>query len=257
MGLHASGITDRGPVRSTNEDCFACDARHGFCVVADGMGGHNAGEVAAQLAVDEVSACVRGWTEGAGWPFGFDASVSLAANVLRTAVHLANRRIFEAAAGTAACAGMGTTIVAVLVRSGRIAIAHVGDSRLYLFRDGKLDLLTRDDSWGVNRHVLTSVLGTRPRVEVHLADEPLAAGGLAILTTDGIHGTLDDAFIERLVAAGGEPVEIAGRLVRTAVGSGSSDNCTAVVLAASMAIAPAVSGPGARPATPGALQASN
>jgi protein phosphatase len=142
---------------------------------------------------------------------------------------MANARVLEAAGASLTLVGMGTTIVAALVRDQTIAVAHVGDSRLYLFANGALRLLTRDDCWALNRHVLTNVLGTRQQVDVHVVEAPLTGGEIAVLTTDGIHATIDDACIERLVAAGGEPADIAQRLVKKAVGSGSRDNCTAVV----------------------------
>jgi protein phosphatase len=227
--LHASGVSDCGPVRSINEDCFGLDDERGFGVVADGMGGHNAGEVAAGIAVRSVTEYLRESARPT-WPFGFDASLSEAANRLRTAIYVANQRILATAAANPAYAGMGTTIVAALAAPGGVAIAHVGDSRLYLFRAGRLDLRTQDDSWNLNRHVLTNVLGTRPDVEVHVADEPLADGDLAVLTTDGVHGTIDELQLERLVAGGGLPAEIARRLVSAALSAGSRDNCTAVVL---------------------------
>ena len=127
--LRAYGLTDKGRVRPTNEDCFAIQEELGLCVVADGMGGHNAGEVAARLAVDAVVDFVRlrsletpasfGETGPPdAWPFGFDPSLSADGNLLRTAIHLANVQIREAAVASHDYAGMGTTIVAARV-SGR------------------------------------------------------------------------------------------------------------------------------------------
>ena len=90
---------------------------------------------------------------------------------------------------------MGTTIVAGLVHGSTLAMAHVGDSRLYIFAAGALRLRTRDDSWALNRNVLTNVLGSRPQVEVHMAEEPINPGDLVILTTDGVHGVIDDGAL--------------------------------------------------------------
>jgi protein phosphatase len=230
MGVfHAFGSSDQGPVRQTNEDCFALDDHAGLCVVADGMGGHNGGEVASRLAVDGVADFLRARPAVPAWPFGFDASLSDAANLLRTAIHATNRKILETAAGRRDLSGMGTTIVAALVHGDTLAIAHVGDSRLYTFMAGTLRLLTKDDSWALNRNVLTNVLGSRAQVEVHMAEEPLAVGELVILTTDGVHGAIDDRTMNELVAAGDSPQAIADRLVREALNRGSRDNCTAVV----------------------------
>jgi serine/threonine protein phosphatase PrpC len=105
----------------------------------------------------------------------------------------------------------------------------VGDSRLYVFVAGALRLLTRDDSWALNRNVLTNVLGSRAQVEVHMAEEPIAAGQLVILVTDGVHGVVDDGVLGRLVAIGDHPQLIAESLVQEALKRGSRDNCTAVV----------------------------
>src|SRR5437870_11034918 len=134
--LQAYGVTDKGRVRPTNEDCFAVDEQLRLCVVADGMGGHRAGEVAARMAVDGVvdfvgHAMGRRDTEPADtWPYGYDRSVSEAGNLLRTAIQLANVKILQAAGGADELNGMGTTIVAAFVQGRRLSVAHVGDSRL-------------------------------------------------------------------------------------------------------------------------------
>lgn len=230
MGLfRAFGSSDQGPVRKTNEDCFGTDGHSGLCVVADGMGGHNGGEVASRLAVDCVTEYISAAVPAPAWPFGFDASLSEPANLLRTAVHAANGKILETAAARRELSGMGTTIVAALVHGTTLAIAHVGDSRLYVYMAGSLRLLTKDDSWALNRNVLTNVLGSRAQVEVHMAEEPIAAGALVILVTDGVHGVIDDGTLGHLVAAGDDPQAIADGLVQEALKRGSRDNCTAVV----------------------------
>jgi protein phosphatase len=230
MGLfRAFGSSDQGPVRQTNEDCFGLDDRSCLCVVADGMGGHNGGEVASRLAVDCVTEYIAKSAATPVWPFGFDSSLSDAANLLRTAIHTANRKILDTATERRDLSGMGTTIVAALVHGGMLAIAHVGDSRLYTFAAGTLRLLTRDDTWALNRNVLTNVLGSRSQVEVHMAEVPIAAGELVILTTDGVHGVVDDLALRDLVAVGDEPQVLANRLVREALNKGSRDNCTVVV----------------------------
>ena len=230
MGLfRAFGSSDQGPVRQTNEDCFGHDERSNLCIVADGMGGHNGGEVASRMAVECVTEFVTRSSANPPWPFGFDASLSDSANLLRTAIYSANRKILETAAERRDLSGMGTTIVAALVHGGTLAIAHVGDSRLYTFAAGTLRLLTRDDTWALNRNVLTNVLGSRAQVEVHVAEEPLAGGELVILTTDGVHGVIDDLTLRDLVAVGGHPQLLANRLVQEALKRGSRDNCTTIV----------------------------
>ena len=230
MGLfRAFGFSDQGPVRNSNEDSFGFDEQAGLCIVADGMGGHNGGEVASRLAVECVTTFVKTSQPVAAWPFGFDASLSAPANLLRTAIYTANRKILDTAAQRRELSGMGTTIVAALVHGDTLAIAHVGDSRLYVFAGGLLRLLTADDSWALNRNVLTNVLGSRAQVDVHMAEQPMTSGELVILITDGIHGVMDDAALRNVVDDGQHPQVMARRIVQEALTRGSRDNCTALV----------------------------
>ena len=243
--LRAYGLTDKGRVRPTNEDCFAIDEELGLCVVADGLGGHNAGEVAARLAVDAVVHFVRQPDESG--PFGFDPALSSDGNLLRTAILLANVQILEAAISSDGYAGMGTTIVAARVADSRLSVAHAGDSRLYLLVERRLRQVTLDDSWMVSmlthdphadplllqqhpmRNALTNVVGARARTEVHVVEQALTGGELMLLSTDGVHGVLDDGRIEQLMLEDEDPRAIAQGVIRAALARGSRDNCTAVV----------------------------
>src|SRR6266850_3925203 len=117
--LLAHGATDKGRVRPVNEDCWAFEPSRGLCVVADGMGGHKAGDVAARIAVETIVSCLTTTTPDCDWPFGVDPSLSNAGNRLRTAVHLAHMHILETAVTSDQYAGMGTTIVASVVDNGR------------------------------------------------------------------------------------------------------------------------------------------
>ena len=259
--VRAHGFTDKGRVRPINEDALGIDEGLQLLIVADGMGGHNAGEVASRLAVDAVLEHVRHAfqeevrlksdatyeSDAAAWPFGFDDSLSFASNILRTAVHLANVTILETAMTSPDLTGMGTTVVAAIVRDGRLSVAHVGDSRLYLFAGNRLRPLTHDDSWMADqlandpdadpialqhhpmRNALTNVVGAEARTVVHVSEEPLVGGEMLLLTTDGVHGVLDDRRIEELAKAGGRVEDIAASLVDAALARGSRDNCTAVV----------------------------
>jgi protein phosphatase len=210
------------------------------------MGGHNAGEVASHLAVDMIVGCVRdGRRED--WPFGFDATLSESGNLIRTAIQMANEHVLETAATSEAYTGMGTTIVAALLSGDRVSIGHVGDSRLYLYTEGHLRRLTNDDSWVASvmakdpnvdpavlkhhpmRNVLTNVLGARSRTDIHVAEHQLKDGDLLLLTTDGVHGALDDGQLERLLGEGDDLGRVASSIVVAAIGHGSRDNCTAVV----------------------------
>jgi PPM family protein phosphatase len=242
--LRAYGLTDKGRVRPTNEDCFAVREELGLCVVADGMGGHNAGEVAARLAVEAVVRFVAQPPER--WPFGFDAALSTDGNLLRSAIHLANVQIREAAVSSHDYAGMGTTIVVARVNAGRLSVAHVGDSRLYLLAERRLRQITRDDSWMASmlasdpdadplllehhpmRNALTNVVGSRGRTEVHVVELALSGGELLLMTTDGVHGVLDDKRIEQVMVEEEEPRAIAHGVISAALTRGRRDNCTAV-----------------------------
>lgn len=245
--LRAFGVTDRGRIRPTNEDCFGIDLTAQICVVADGMGGHKAGEVASRIAVEAVLDYVVKSAVTTTWPFGYDDGVSRRANLLRTAVQVANARVFEAASESPDYAGMGTTIVAVMVRDGVFTVAHVGDSRLYALADRRAWQLTSDDSWAAAmlarnpdldpatlrahpmRNALTNVLGSRPKVDVHLSERRLERGDLLVLTTDGVHGVLEEQDLVAACEEGSDVQACAAGLVRAALGHGSRDNCTAVV----------------------------
>jgi protein phosphatase len=246
--LRAHGVTDKGRVRPINEDCFWIDEALHLVVVADGMGGHNAGEVASRAAVDAIVAYVgNAATAGDDWPFGFDPAISRAGNVLRTALHVANAKVFDLACATPDYAGMGTTIVAMLIRDQKVAVAHAGDSRLYLARGGEFQLLTEDDTWVASvlakdpstdpgllrqhpmRHALTNVVGSRPRTSVHLTEYALRGGERFALTTDGVHGVLEDAQLAEVVEGTGDAKRVAAELVDNALSRGSRDNCTAVI----------------------------
>jgi len=246
--LTAHGVTDKGRVRPTNEDCFAIREELGLCVIADGMGGHNAGEVAARLAIEAVVEVVSGSPSGGALhAFGVDSTLSDEGNLLRTAILRANAHILETAVTAERYAGMGTTIVVTRVTGGRLAVAHVGDSRLYLFDGQTLRQVTHDDSWVATilaadpqadplllqnhpmRNALTNVVGGRVRTDVHVVEEMLAGGELLLLTTDGVHGVLDGARLEHLMREGREPREIAEGVVAAAIARGSKDNCTAIV----------------------------
>jgi serine/threonine protein phosphatase PrpC len=247
--LDAFGLTDAGP-RSTNEDAYVCDADIGFFAVADGLGGHASGEVAARLALEAASGFVRRSSDTGelSWPCGLDRALSYDGNRLRTAVFLANRRVFRAAESCDDYTGMGTTIVCALVGADRVVVAHVGDSRLYLVRDGVIAALTRDDSWAATvlehtpgdraaalaqhpmRHVLTNALGAREETEIHVAEHALSGGETLLLCSDGLHTVCSATQLQALVTAGPDAEAAATRLVRTALDAGARDNVTAVVI---------------------------
>mgnify|MGYP000892161556 CR=1 FL=1 len=246
-GLLAFGATDRGPVREHNEDTFATDAELRLFVVADGMGGHLAGEVASRLAVEALVTFLKRAVADADltWPFELDLSISMEANQLRTAVQVANRRVLRAAASHADYAGMGTTVVAAFYTDTSIVIAHAGDSRAYAMNGHALTPLTRDDSvaaalddgdlpalaGSTSRNLLVSALGGAEILDVHVSERPRVRGQRLLLCSDGVHGVLDDARIGGILSSLDDPRQLATRLVAEAIAAGGRDNATALVVA--------------------------
>jgi protein phosphatase len=249
MRLTAGGRTEIGP-RSLNQDWLEWDLGLGLFVVADGMGGHNAGEVASHLAVRTIHEFVTESVSGSDitWPFPYETGHSVDANRLLTAVRLANRRVYDQGCGDEALEGMGTTVVAVLVNGDHAALVGVGDSRIYRFRDDQLEQLTSDDTWlsaviGVSdddransnhplKHVLTSVVGTRDDLRPDAREELLRPGDRLVLCSDGVHGRLDASAITTILRAGGTPEQVASALVEEALARRTSDNATALVISA-------------------------
>lgn len=245
--VSAFGVTDPGPARTNNEDAFISDEQLRLFVVADGMGGHNAGEVASRLAVEAIRGFIQRSAEDPefSWPYGIDPALSYDCNRLRTAIGLANRRVFHTAESHDDYTGMGTTVVGLLLSDGHMVVGHVGDSRLYLAANGDLRQLTRDDSWvakllgddpAVNtadhpmRNVLTNVVGAHEQTEIHIAEHELRGGETMLLCSDGLHGVLDDDTICRLMTTADNVEGAAKSLVAAALDRGSRDNVTAVVV---------------------------
>ena len=247
MDLSVGTRTETGP-RKMNQDHFGSWPDLGLYVVADGMGGHNAGEVASHLAVETIYQFVAesARTADLTWPFGLEVARSIDLNRLTTAVRLANRRIYEEGSKHAELSGMGTTVVAALVAGERMMLASVGDSRIYRYRNGSLEQLTQDDTWlnsvlGAKqaedadashplRHVLTSVVGTRDDVKPGAREERLLPGDTFVLCTDGVHGRLDNAAFVAVLAGDSNSEQRAAQLVDEALTRGTSDNATALVI---------------------------
>ena len=239
--IRAFGYSDQGRLRPTNQDCFAVQADAGLCVVADGLGGHNAGDVAARITVDTIVEAV------------YESDRSLAdppvADVLRAAIERASDRIRDAALVDPRCAGMGTTVVAARISGNRLSVAHAGDSRVYLLARGHLCQLTQDDSWEAARlrddpyadalglthhpmrHLLTNAVGAMVQTSVHIVEALVEEGDVVLLVTDGVHEVMDDWRLEQLLLEDDDPRTIAENVIRSARNRGSQDNCTAVVAA--------------------------
>ncbi len=235
--------TDRGLVREHNEDSLLAFPEEGLMLVADGMGGHNAGEVASRLAVETVAAEVLPDLRGTVRAIGKER--------LRRAVMAANRALFRAVETEPELAGMGTTIVAVLVRDHWLHFAHVGDSRLYRFRGGRLVQMTQDHSMlqellnqgmfasveeateaGVPTSVLTRGLGIEEGMEVDVGALPTKDGDLYLLCTDGLSGLIsEEALASAMTSAADTGLErTADLLVEAALAEGGSDNISLILL---------------------------
>lgn len=248
--IRACGVSDVGRVRKSNEDRFISDLDLRLFAVADGMGGHKAGEVAAQLAIDAICGFVsRSENDNdVTWPYGIDDSLSFDGNRLRTAICLANRRVFRAAESTDDYGGMGTTIVGLILSGAQAAIGSVGDSRVYRLSAGRLLQVTTDDSWAATilaqdptlkpediaqhpmRNVLTNVLGGRSTVEVHVSEHTLRDGDMLLLCSDGLHNVMDLDIVQGILEKAPDVNGAAKTLVETALERGSRDNVTALVV---------------------------
>jgi len=234
--LEAFGISDPGCVRANNEDYFLLARDKGLYVVADGMGGAQAGEHASKLAADTVQNFIV-------------KSDHSDAEVLAEAFEEANRQVIEAASKDAELEGMGTTLVAVLESGQELLIASVGDSRAYVYDGQKLLVVTEDQTWvheigrrlGIDegslkthpmRHVLTMAIGVSPQLRVHsyaLKPEP---GTLVLLCSDGLHGVINAGEIEATLAGNGNLESKCKHLIDAARRAGGPDNITAILLQA-------------------------
>jgi len=244
------GISDVGRKREANEDCFAAVPEDSLFVVADGMGGHAAGEVASGLAVAAISEFIASTRRDAEvtWPYDYDVNMSVNSNRLRTAIRLANQRILDTIAHRKELEGMGTTLVGAIVSDGTACVGHVGDSRAYLIHDGEMTQITSDHSW-VNeqvklgfltkgdagrhpfRNVVTRALGSKEDVVVDVTEQPVVGGDFLLLCSDGLNTMLDDDTIVRTVMEHADDVEAAATaLIAAANAQGGEDNVTVILI---------------------------
>jgi len=236
--LSFSSQTDIGRRRALNEDTvFAAD---GLFVVCDGMGGYKAGDAASQLATEVITMFVNrsGEDTEITWPYGFRPDMSFDGNRLRTAIKLANRAVFRKGASSEDYSGMGTTVVAMIASPSRaqMTFAHVGDSRIYLAREGIIEQLTRDDSWAnvwgdkTMKHVLTKALGAQEDVDFEVRDRELRNGDVLILCSDGLTNMVSDERILEIVSTGGDLENAGAALVADANAAGGRDNISAILV---------------------------
>jgi PPM family protein phosphatase len=247
LAVEVAGQTDVGCVRTNNEDNFGYDSRYGIFVVCDGMGGQAAGEVASKMAVDLLLDYFRRSSSASGVRSNANLPQTPDARSLATAIQMANRTIYEAGNGQAGRAGMGSTIVAALVRGHSLAIGHVGDSRIYLVRQGAIQQLTQDHSLVMEQvrmgyitpeqaekselqNVILRALGAATDVEADVEELVVLPGDTLLMTSDGLTRHVRDQEILAIVSAGCGLKDTCSKLIQAAKERGGDDNITCLLL---------------------------
>lgn len=234
--LEAFGASDPGCVRSNNEDYFLVIPAIGLYLVADGMGGAQAGEHASRLAAETIQQAVT-------------LNKAMDSDGLVVAFGRANQRVMDAASANPEMDGMGTTLVVALESKGELLIASVGDSRVYTFENGILNAVTEDQTWvnevgrrlGIDeenlkshpmRHVLTMAIGVSENLRVHTYRVKPTPGMLILLSSDGLHGVVGDEEIKKVLASDASLEAKSKDLIASARSHGGPDNITVVLLRA-------------------------
>ena len=241
-------FTHTGQVRDHNEDAIGSIGEIGLLVLADGMGGYNAGEVASGIAVQIVTnLAAEGATREERDRIDSHSGLMRQSIVLRDAIYRSNKIIYQTAQSQTNCEGMGTTIVACMFYDNKISVAHVGDSRAYRMRDGKLDQVTLDHSLlqelvdrgfyseeeaqrSTNRNYVTRALGVEPTVEVEVHEHEVLPGDLYLLCSDGLCDMVEDDDIHLTISTFNDSLEVVGQqLVDLANDHGGRDNISVML----------------------------
>ena len=248
LKIEVAGETNVGMKRNHNEDNFSILEESGLYIVADGMGGHASGEVASKMAVDalkEFFAATASDPERT-WPYKMDRSKGYEENRLVTGIKLANLRIYESAQRDARQRGMGTTIVSMFAVEDGVYVAHVGDSRVYRLRGGKIEQLTEDHSLlndyikmkrltaeeianFPHKNVIVRALGMKDTVKVDARYEQPQAGDVYLLCSDGLSGPVTDPEMLEITTTAPDLKSAATRLIEKANAAGGPDNITVVL----------------------------
>jgi protein phosphatase len=247
--LRCVGMTDTGRVREHNEDTFGTDADIGLVVLADGMGGYKAGEVASGITVRTVMGLLKEAIEQQDLTIqDAELGMSRPGILLRDAVQRANKIIYQTARTQTHCEGMGTTVVAGLFFDDKLTIAHVGDSRLYRMRNGKFEQITQDHSLlqelisrgfytpeeaarAASKNYVTRALGVEPSVEVEITELPVEKEDLFLLCSDGLSDMVEDEDIQLTISTFGANLEtLAKQLVLLSNENGGRDNVSIVLV---------------------------
>jgi serine/threonine protein phosphatase PrpC len=248
--LETYGQTDVGRRRKLNEDSILVNAEANLYSVCDGMGGHNAGEVASKMAIETLDSFIRKShrEKEITWPYGLDVNLSFDGNRLKTAIKLANKKVFKAADNREEYTGMGTTLVAAVVSGNVMTVGGAGDSRCYLLRDGKLKQVTRDDSWvsaawaegilsedEIDKHplrnVITKAIGAKDTIEIDVVEQTLEPGDVVIICSDGLHSMIsNDEILKAITPFPPSLQDAAQKLIDAANEAGGKDNVSVVLL---------------------------
>jgi protein phosphatase len=248
LRIEVAGETNVGMKRAHNEDNFSIIEEGGLYIVADGMGGHASGEVASKMAVDSLKEFFESTANDPErtWPYKMDRSRGYEENRLITGIKLANLRIYESAQRDSRQRGMGTTIVSLFAVEDGVYVAHVGDSRVYRVRDGKIEQLTEDHSLlndyikmrrltpeeianFPHKNVIVRALGMKDTVKVDTRYEQPRAGDVYVLCSDGLCGPISDDEILELVVEHQDLRTAASKLIERANSNGGPDNITVVL----------------------------
>jgi len=250
LSIQVEGKSDVGIVRTNNEDNFGFDTASGIFVVCDGMGGMAAGERASKIAVDCVLDYFNHKQPGAQGVMGrLFEGVSHRANALGQAIQLANQLILQEAGQNPEFKGMGSTIVVVAVEDDQFSVAHVGDSRAYILREGALQLLTNDHSLvmeqvrrglltredaekSTDQNVILRSLGAEDSVDPDLADHAFQPGDVLLLCSDGLSHFVKDAVLAPILLDSTSLEDACSKLIAAAKSAGSNDNITCLLLRA-------------------------
>jgi PPM family protein phosphatase len=250
LKIQAAGLSDRGLKRSHNEDSLSVVPDLGLFIVADGMGGHNAGEVASRQAIESIVEFLRDIpSDSDTWPIPPNSNLNDMENRIVGAVKLANRDVCKLSMEHPEYHGMGTTLVGMLLDppNEQISIAHVGDSRAYRLREGKLAKITLDHSWveeqlqrGIItpeeaknhrwKNVITRALGNKLDVEVEVQSSDVRPGDLFMLCSDGLSGMVEHEELERIALTYPDLEECAQQLIRGANENGGHDNISLILV---------------------------
>jgi serine/threonine protein phosphatase PrpC len=243
-----AGKTDIGLVRAHNEDSLLIPREMALAVVSDGMGGHAAGDVASRITVETIDQHYRDTARSGPqtWPFKLP-SLELEKQRMSVAIQLANSNIFDTAAADGAKKGMGCTVDAIFFNQGRFFIGHVGDSRVYRIREGRIQMLTEDHSLlndylrmkelggdeGVQfpqKNVVVRALGLADQVHVDVIADAFRVGDVFLLCSDGLSGMLDDRVLLEIITARDSLDASCNELIKAANDAGGNDNITAILI---------------------------